>query len=308
VITPDLYEPRLNSLYVECLAHYGTIADPARVRDPDRKGTVENAIQHTQSTALKGKRFESIEKQNEFLMHWEENWAAKRIHGRAKRQVEEMFQEEKKNLKLLPKDTFQFFTEGVRTVQDDGAVVVDHASYAARPALIGDIVTVRTYEHEIVLLDQSTLSVLRRHPRSYKKGDVLIPEEERIYNPSRQTASILREANGIGPATGALCEILFENEGRIGHKRMRGIVALSKHHPSYRIEGQCKRALENGVTSYQSIKKMVEDAGKEEVAKTSPNKEPVLTQEHALIRDSQEYFDFFNTHKNSADDTESTLH
>jgi transposase len=73
VITPDLYEPRLNSLYIECLAHYGAIADPARVRDPDRKGTVENAIQHTQSTALKGKRFESIEKQNEFLMHWEEN-------------------------------------------------------------------------------------------------------------------------------------------------------------------------------------------------------------------------------------------
>ena len=308
VITPDLYEPRLNSLYVECLSHYGVVADPARVRDPDRKGTVENAIQHTQSTALKGKRFESIEKQNEFLMHWEENWAAKRIHGRAKRQVEEMFQEEKKILKVLPKDKFQFFTEGVRTVQDDGAIVVDHASYAARPALLGSIVTVRIYEHEIVLLDQSTLLVLRRHPRSYKKGDVLIPEEERIYNPSRQTASILKEANGIGPATGALCEILFENEGRIGHKRMRGIVALSKHHPSYRIESQCKRALENGVTSYQSIKKMVEDAGKEELAKALPHHEPVLTQAHALIRDSQEYFDFFNTHKNSADDTESTLH
>jgi hypothetical protein len=53
---------------------------------------------------------------------------------------------------------------------------------------------------------------------------------------------------------------------------------------------------------------MVEDAGKEEVAKTSPNKEPALTQSHALIRDSQEYFDFFNTHKNSADDTDSNLH
>jgi hypothetical protein len=31
------------------------------VRDPDRKGTVEKAIQHTQDTALKGRRFESIE-------------------------------------------------------------------------------------------------------------------------------------------------------------------------------------------------------------------------------------------------------
>ena len=308
VITPDLYEPKMNSLYVECLAHYGATADPARVRDPDRKGTVENAIQHTQSTALKGKKFESIEKQNEYLMHWEENWAAKRIHGRAKRQVEEMFQEEKKILKPLPLERFQFFTEGVRTVQDDGAIVVDHASYAARPAKIGSEVLVRTFEHEIVLHHAETLAVLRRHPRSYKKGDVLIPEEERIYNPSRQTASILKEANSIGPVTGSLCESLFEKEGRIGHKRMRGIVSLSKHHPNYRIEAQCKRALENGVTSYQSIKKMVEDAAIEERKKTSPGSDRVLTQSHELIRDSQEYFDFWNTHKIGADDTDSTLH
>lgn len=30
---------------------FPVIADPARVRDPNRKGTVESAIQHTQSTA-----------------------------------------------------------------------------------------------------------------------------------------------------------------------------------------------------------------------------------------------------------------
>jgi len=63
---------------------------------------VENAIQHTQATALQGKRFESIEEQNAYLLHWEEKWAALRIHGRAKRQVEEMFQEERAYLKALP--------------------------------------------------------------------------------------------------------------------------------------------------------------------------------------------------------------
>lgn len=54
VIKPDIYEPALNPLYAALLAHYGVVADPCRVRDPNRKGTVENAIQHTQSTALKG--------------------------------------------------------------------------------------------------------------------------------------------------------------------------------------------------------------------------------------------------------------
>lgn len=76
--------------------------DPARVRDPNRKGTVENTIQHTQSTALKGRRFESIEEQNAFLERWETQWAALRIHGSVRRQIETMFQEERAHLKPLP--------------------------------------------------------------------------------------------------------------------------------------------------------------------------------------------------------------
>jgi len=90
---------------------------------------VENAIQHTQATALKGKRFESLESQNTYLLHWEEKWAALRIHGRAKRQVEEMFQEERSQLKALPLEGFRYFKEGVRTVQDDTTVQVDSAWY-----------------------------------------------------------------------------------------------------------------------------------------------------------------------------------
>ena len=39
-------------------------------------------------TALKGKRFESIEEQNEFLERWETKWAAPHIHGSTRRQVE----------------------------------------------------------------------------------------------------------------------------------------------------------------------------------------------------------------------------
>ena len=64
VIRPDIYAPELNPVYAGMLAHYAVVADPCRVGDPNRKGTVENAIQHTQSTALKGRRFDSIEAQN----------------------------------------------------------------------------------------------------------------------------------------------------------------------------------------------------------------------------------------------------
>ena len=119
VLRSDLYEPELNPVYAATLAHYGVVGDPARVRDPNRKGSVENAIGHRQATALKGRRFESLEEQNEFLEHWERKWAAPRIHGSTRRQVQAMFEEERPLLQPLPMLGMQYFTEAQRTVCDD---------------------------------------------------------------------------------------------------------------------------------------------------------------------------------------------
>jgi hypothetical protein len=131
VIKPDLYEPDLNPLYAAMLKHYSVVPDPARVGDSNRKGTVENAVKYTQNTALKGRKFESIEAQNERLMHWEERWASPRIHGRAKRQVKELFQEEKPYLQPLPLMSFRYFQQETRTVYDDGTTQVGQSYYAA---------------------------------------------------------------------------------------------------------------------------------------------------------------------------------
>ena len=153
VIRPDLYEPAINPVYAAMLAHYGAVADAARVADPNRKGTVESAIQHTQSTALKGRKFESIDEQNAWLAHWEERWAAPRIHGRKKRQVLAMFAEEKPALKPLPAERFRYFRETSHTVDDSGLVQVLRSYYAAIPAAPGDIVTVRLYDHDVEIID-----------------------------------------------------------------------------------------------------------------------------------------------------------
>src|ERR1700679_3978137 len=102
------------------LAPYGAVADMARVADPNRKRTIESAVQHTRSTALKGRRFESIENQNAWLTHGAERWAAPRIHGCKKRQVLQLFAEEKPALKPLPPERFRYFKQETRTVADSG--------------------------------------------------------------------------------------------------------------------------------------------------------------------------------------------
>ncbi len=38
VLAPDVYDPAINPLYRDVLLHYGSVALPCRVRDPDRKG------------------------------------------------------------------------------------------------------------------------------------------------------------------------------------------------------------------------------------------------------------------------------
>jgi transposase len=46
VLAPDVYDPSINPLYQDLLRHYGAIALPCRVRDPDRKGKVESGVGH----------------------------------------------------------------------------------------------------------------------------------------------------------------------------------------------------------------------------------------------------------------------
>jgi transposase len=302
VLTPDIYEPELNRLYADVLKHYGVVADPARVRDPNRKGTVESAIQHTQATALQGKRFESIEEQNEFLAHWEQNWAAKRIHGREKRQVEAMFQEERPHLKTLPPANFRYFQEGTRTVGDDTTIQVDSAWYAARPAAIGSQVIVRIYELEIEIRDSKTLALIRRHPRATRKGEVKLPDQERVFNPSRQTKFLLKQAEAVGPKTLELCTELFEKRGREGQKSMWGVVGLARNsrYPKRLIEQACGLALEQGVRSSKSIRQMVESLLDEALARLNADAGDgagapgiALTQAHELIRPTDEYAEHF---------------
>jgi transposase len=67
VLKADIYDPTLNPLYRDMLAHYGITALPCRVRDPDRKGKVESGVGHAQRTPLKGLRFESIEDAQRYL-------------------------------------------------------------------------------------------------------------------------------------------------------------------------------------------------------------------------------------------------
>jgi transposase len=298
VLEPNLYAPIYNPVYTALLAHYSAVADAARVVDPNRKGTVENAIQHTQSTALKGRKFDSIEEQNTWLAHWEERWAAPRIHGRKKRQVLAMFAEEKPALKALPATRFRYFRETSHTVDDSALVQVLASYYAAIPASPGDIVTVRLYEHDLEILD-SAGQLLRRHPRSMKRGHFEMQDSDRIFNPSRETMRLLGKCAKLGPNSLQLGRDIFLRLGRPGQKALYGLSNLPRRYAKEDIENAAKRVLTLSQPSYHALKSILQrHAAETEHRATMPD----LQQAGPHIRDIEEYHAFFENAQHRFDD------
>lgn len=297
VLEPSLYEPRLNATYAALLAHYGATADVCRVADPNRKGAVEQAIRHTQDTALKGRRFESVEAQNAWLARWEERWAAPRIHGRKKRQVLALYAEERPHLLPLPVESFRMFRTEVRTVDDAGCVVIDNRFYPALPARLYSQVTVRVYAEEIEILGIDG-SVLRRHPVSAQPGYAALTDRDRIFNPSRETGALLTRAAKIGPHAGRLGERLFQTLGRPGHKALYGLANLPKRHAREDIEAACATLLEADSASYRTLARLVEQKtrAREMSATEIEASRPALIQCAPEIRAIDDYQRFFDHH------------
>lgn len=289
---PDLYEPELNPLYAALLTHYGVVADPCRIQDPNRKGTVENAIGHTQATALKGKRFETIEAQNAWLAHWEERWAAPRIHGSKKRQVLEMYHEEKAYLQPLPATRFRFFKQAKRTVDDAGLVQVEGSYYAALPSPVHAEVTVRIYDREIEILDGAG-QLLRRHEKAARKGTFTLDSGDRLFNPSRETAHLLAKAQRMGPHTAAFAQELFARLGRPGQRALYGLTNLARTYRRDEIEAACERLHAGRCFSYGALKRVLERASGPEAENSNPDP---LTQSGPTIRSVAEYHAFWQSH------------
>jgi transposase len=257
VIKPDLYDPTLNPLYRDVLAHYGVVALPCRVRDPDRKGKVESGVGHAQRTPLKGMRFESIEDGQTYLDRWETNWADTRIHGTTKRQVLAMFAEEKSHLLELPAEPFRYYRFGERTVHLDGFVEVDAAYYGAPPGMIGRDVQVQWDDARVRILDMKTGQLLREHLRQ-ARGRHRILDEDRPSRTPQTTVALLSRARVAGEHIGSLCDQIHALDGEPGVRRVLGVLSLAKKHGVAVVDDAAKAAIELGAPNYRFLRRYIE--------------------------------------------------
>jgi hypothetical protein len=253
VIKPDVYDPTLNPLYRDVLKHYGAVALPCRVRNPDRKGKVESGIGHAQMK-LKGLRFESLEEAQTYLDRWEERWADTRIHGTTKRQVTAMFAEEQPALLPLPLEPFRYYRFGKRTVNLDGAVEVDGAYYGAPPGWIGREMKVQWDGVQVRILHPKTDKLLREHLRT-RRGFHRIEERDLPRRTPSSTEALLRRAHTAGPSLGTLCEQIYRTDGPVGVRRILGVLSLAKKHGAAVVDEAAQAALELGAPTYHFVRR-----------------------------------------------------
>ena len=257
VLTPDLYDPTLNPLYRDVLAHYGAVALPCLVGDPDRKGKVESAIGHTQATPLKGLRFERLEDAQAYLDRWEARWADTRIHGTSKRQVAAMFAEERPALLPLPVEPFRYYRYGTRTVHLDGCVEVERAYYPAPPGWIGRAVAVQWDGRQVRLLDPATGQLLREH-RPQRPGGYAPPPADQPSRTPPTTLALLARTTRAGARIGALCEAIHRRAGVPSVRRILGVLALIKQYGPAIVDEACGAALDCGATTYRFVRRYLE--------------------------------------------------
>jgi transposase len=257
VLAPDFYDSTLNPLYRDVLKHYGAVAMPCRVRDPDRKGKVESGVGHAQKTPLKGLRFESVEEAQAYLDRWEERCADTRIHGTTKRQVAAMFAEERPALLPLPLEPFRYYQFGTRTVHLDGCVEVDAAYYGAPPGWIGRQVNVQWNEVYVRLLDPKTGLLLREHFHQ-RRGQHAIQQRDRSPKTPLSTLQLLARADRAGAHIGQLCRLLHQRQGQTSIRRIQGVLTLVKKYGLAVVEHACATALDVGVADYRFLRRYIE--------------------------------------------------
>jgi transposase len=257
VLTPDIYDPTLNPVFRDVLAHYGAVGLPCRICHPDRKGKVESGVGHAKKTPLKGKRFESLEEAQAYLDHWETHWADTRIHGTTKRQVAAMFAEEKPALLPLPLEPFRYYQFGKRTVHLDGCVEVDAAYYSAPPGWIGGLVQVQWDSLFVRVLNPKTGQLMREHVVQ-KRGRHRIKDQDRSPRTPPRVQQLLWRTQQAGSHIGTFCHALHDRQGQGAVRRIQGVLAMAKKFGIPAVDKACSVALELGVYEYHLVRHYLE--------------------------------------------------
>jgi transposase len=286
VAKADWYEPELHPKLRWFCEHYGVVILPTRPRMPRHKGKIESGVKYVKRNALKARQFESLEAENEFLLHWETTVADMRIHGTIKQQVGKLFESvERAALSPLPLERFPFFHEREHTVHRDGHVQVDGSYYSVPPEYLRRDVWVR-WDSRLVRIFNQQLEEIRVHVKQPTKGRFSThPADiapEKIGGMERGTEWLLRRAATIGEHADRWAQEVIHARGIEGIRAVIGLLSLVDRQPAPLIDKACEIAISYGAYRLKNIRQLIQH-------KAAKQEQMEFLQAHPIIRSMDVY-------------------
>src|SRR6266404_470413 len=196
--------------------------------------------------------------------------------------VADMFAEEKSSLLPLPLEPFRYYQHGQRVVHLDGCVEVEAAYYGLPPGWIGRLVRVQWDELYVRILDPNNGLLLREHVRQ-KRGWYRIKEQDHPKQRPLRVSQLLWRAGRAGTHIGTLCNLIYNQLGEAGVRRVLGVLSLTKKFGLAAVEDACAAALEMGVHEYRFVRRYLERGPQLTLRQVDP-----------LIRELVQYRDLIN--------------
>lgn len=220
------YDPDRNKTF----CHYANLAGfavlPARPRHPQDKGAVEVACRILQDQfyqKVRHRRFSSFHELNrelaQFLQELNEN--CMKDYGVSR---QERFQEEKRSLKPLPEQRFEFAEWKLCKVHPDCHIQLGKCLYSVPYTYVGKEVRVRFGPRLVEIFDRETQVSLASHKRGTRTGERMTQLEhwpaDKVDVISFDFVQARKDALAVGPETAAMVEYLGQTPYPLQYLRM----------------------------------------------------------------------------------------
>jgi transposase len=248
VASPDAYDARLTRGFLEYSQARNLLIDPARVRHPKDKPTVERAMSYVRERFWKGGRFHDLADMREQARRWCREVAGLRVHGTTRQAPRVAFEsEERAALQPAPDVPYDPPRWAQVTVHPDHHVSFGQALYSApsttcppgtKLEVRGDRQTVRLYKNG---------ELVKAYVRQARGGRMTDPDDypaEKTPYALRSTAHAITRARDLGSHVGTFTEHLLG--GDHPWAKLRGaqhLLRLADRYGAERLDAACRRAL-----------------------------------------------------------------
>lgn len=260
------YEPDITELMLQLSAHYQITFEATRVRRPQDKGKVENAVRQVYLNVhgpFRHRTFHSLQEintaiQERLVEHNKEAYQG-RVYSRA-----DLFIEEQPTLLPLPTTAFEVYKSKEAKVQKNYHVQLESCYYSVPYTYIGKQIMIRYNTEQVEMYHQNiriALHAKKQTPYTYVTTKEHMPPNHVGYLETRgwDKNYFLHRAQLIGPYTLKYVEKMFDSKAYVeqAYKSLMGILHLTRVFTPEQVEKACQWLGNNTRIGYKVLENVL---------------------------------------------------